>query len=152
MTTPSSRGTPRTDPGPPPLRLDSVVRRYGDFTAVDGVSLEVRPGEIVGFLGPNGAGKTTTLRVAAGLLTPHAGTVEIAGHSLAAEPRRAKAALGFVPDRAFLYERLSGREFLEFVGALYGVPAGAAAGRAEALLERLPLGDALDDAIETYSQ
>lgn len=152
MTTSSPRGAPRTDSGPPPLRLDSVVRRYGDFTAVDGVSLEVRPGEIVGFLGPNGAGKTTTLRVAAGLLTPQAGSVEIAGHPLASEPRLARAALGFVPDRAFLYERLTGREFLEFIGALYGVPEQLVAERAAALLERLPLGDAIDDAIETYSQ
>jgi len=152
MTTP-----PPSDPAPGagadlPLRLRGVTRRYGDFTAVDAVSLEVRPGEIVGFLGPNGAGKTTTLRVAAGLLTPHAGTVEIAGHDLARAPRLAKGGLGFVPDRAFLYDRLTGREFLEFVAALYGVAAGMAHQRAESLIERLPLGEAIDDAIETYSQ
>jgi ABC-2 type transport system ATP-binding protein len=152
MTTDPSRDPARSTSAPPALRLQSVVRRYGDFTAVDGVNLEVRSGEIVGFLGPNGAGKTTTLRVAAGLLTPHAGTVEIAGHSLADEPELAKAALGFVPDRAFLYDRLTGREFLEFVGALYGVPERVVEARAAALLERLPLGDAFDDAIETYSQ
>jgi ABC-2 type transport system ATP-binding protein len=137
--------------GAPPLRVRGLVRRFGDFVAVDGLDLEVRPGEILGFLGPNGAGKTTTLRCCAGLLTPDAGTIEIAGAPLDREPLRARAGFGFAPDRPFLYERLSGREFLDFVGALYDVAPATAAARAEALIERFDLEGAADDLVETYS-
>ncbi len=136
---------------PAPLVVSALVRRYGAFTAVDGLDLEVRASEIVGFLGPNGAGKTTTLRVCAGLLRPDAGTVAIAGRSLAAAPLEARARVGFVPDRPFLYDRLSGAEFLEFVAALYGVPEPQARERATALLERLELAAVAGDATESYS-
>ena len=135
-----------------PLRVTGLVRRYGDFTAVDQLSLEVGPGEIVGFLGPNGAGKTTTLRCCCGLLRPDDGEIVIAGASLLAAPARAKALLGFVPDRPFLYERLSAREMLELVGALYEVPLAAVQARATELLARLGLDDSVDDLIEGYSQ
>src|SRR5881394_1912167 len=94
-----------------PLEVHDLTRRYGRLTAVDRLSFEVRPGEILGFLGPNGAGKTTTLRVCAGLLRPHAGEVRIAGAALGREPLVARARMGFVPDRPFLYERLTAREF-----------------------------------------
>jgi len=134
-----------------PLRLDGLVRRYGDLTAVDGVSLSVGPGEIVGFLGPNGAGKTTTLRVTAGLLRPDAGRVEIDGHPLASEPLAAKRALGFVPDRPFLYERLSAYEFLAFVAALYDVPPELARERGEALMRRLGMQAEAGGTIDGYS-
>ena len=135
----------------PPLRVVGLTRRYGDFTAVQDLDLEVRSGEILGFLGPNGAGKTTTLKVCAGLLRPDAGEITVAGADLGREPMQARARTGFVPDRPFLYERLSAREFLDFVAALYGLPAGAASQRAEALLERLELSSAAGDLIETYS-
>jgi ABC-2 type transport system ATP-binding protein len=134
-----------------PLRVTDLTRRYGDFTAVDHLSLEVRPGEILGFLGPNGAGKTTTLRVCAGLLGPDHGQVWIAGVPLRVDARGAKARLGFVPDRPFLYERLSAREFLEFVAALYDVPPDLATARAAELLDRLELLEVADELIETYS-
>jgi ABC-2 type transport system ATP-binding protein len=134
-----------------PLVAGGLVRRYGDFTAVDRLDLEVRAGEILGFLGPNGAGKTTTLRMCAGLLRPDAGEVLVAGVPLLAEPLAARARLGFVPDQPFLYERLSAREFLDFVGAIYRVPPQAARERATNLLERLELTGAADDLIETYS-
>jgi len=134
----------------PPLEVSDLTRRYGRFTAVDRLSLVLRPGEILGFLGPNGAGKTTTLRVCAGLLRPDAGEVRVAGHSLAREPLRARAKLGLVPDRPFLYERLSAREFLEFIAAIYEVPATIASGRAEGLIARLDL-EGANDLIETYS-
>ena len=134
-----------------PLRVLDLTRRYGDFTAVHRLGLVVRPGEILGFLGPNGAGKTTTLRVCAGLLRPDAGEIAIAGRSLTREPLRARARLGFVPDRPFLYERLSAREFLDFVAALYDVPAALASIRSEELLDRLELTSVADDLIETYS-
>ena len=135
----------------PPLRAQGLVRRYGRHVAVDGLDLTVPPGGILGFLGPNGAGKTTTLRVCAGLLAPHGGTIEIAGVSLARDPRGARRRMGFVPDRPFLYERLNALEFLEFVGALYDVPRRTARARAEALLARLELGDAAHAYIESYS-
>ena len=134
-----------------PLCVRGLVRRYGRFTAVDHLDLDVRPGEILGFLGPNGAGKTTTLRCCAGLLRADEGTVEIDGHSLARRPLPARASFGFVPDRPFFYERLSAHEFLEFVAALYDLPGAVAAPRARALLERLELADAGSDLIETYS-
>jgi len=140
-----------TRPDVPPLRIVAMTRRYGTLTAVDSLALTVHPGEIVGFLGPNGAGKTTTLRVCAGLLKPNTGDVEIAGHSLARAGRHARAALGYVPDHPYLYERLTGREFLEFIAALYDVPAAVAQTRAEELLERLALAEVARELIETYS-
>jgi ABC-2 type transport system ATP-binding protein len=145
---------PASEPGSgagPPLLARGLTRRFGALVAVDGLDLEVRPGEILGFLGPNGAGKTTTLRMCAGLLKPDAGTIEVAGASLAREPRRAKARFGFVPDRPFLYERLTGAEFLDLVGALYEVPPASARERIDALAVRLEMTEALGDPIESYS-
>ena len=137
--------------GTPPLAVQGLSRRFGDVQAVVGVSLEVRAGEIVGFLGANGAGKTTTLRCASGLLAPDAGRIMVAGVDLLREPRVAKARLGLVPDRPFLYERLSAREFLAFIAALYDLPAEPAARRAEELLARLGLADQAGRTIEGYS-
>ena len=122
-----------------PLEVTSLAKAFGKIEAVADVSLRVRSGEIVGFLGANGAGKTTTLRCLAGLLTPDDGRVVVAGADLAREPRVAKARLGLVADRPFLYEALSAREFLAFVAALYDLPADAAERRANGLLERLGL-------------
>jgi ABC-2 type transport system ATP-binding protein len=103
------------------IQIEHVVKRYGRFTAVDDVSLDVGKGEIHGFLGPNGAGKTTTIRIIAGLLKPSGGRVSIAGHDLALEPEKAKGALGFIPDRPFIYEKLTAGEFLRFHAGLYGM-------------------------------
>ena len=103
------------------IAIENLVKRYGTFTAVDGVSLAVNPGEIHGFLGPNGAGKTTTLRMIAGLLQPTAGRIVVNGHDLARNPEEAKASLGFIPDRPFIYEKLTAGEFLTFHGGLYGM-------------------------------
>src|SRR4029078_8071466 len=91
------------------------------FTAVNGGTLDVASGEIHGFLGPNGAGKTTTIRIVAGLLKPTSGCVGVNRADLAREPERAKASLGFIPDRPFLYEKLTAGEFLRFHGGLYGL-------------------------------
>ena len=134
-----------------PLAVEGLVRRYGALEAVSGVSLGVARGEIVGFLGANGAGKTTTLRCIAGLLSPHAGRIAVAGADLAREPRVAKARLGFVPDRPYLYDRLSAREFLAFIAALYDLPADAAERRAEMLLARLELASDASRTLEGYS-
>src|SRR5919198_5234853 len=103
------------------IEVYDLVKQYGSFTAVNGVSLVVRPGEIHGFLGPNGAGKTTTIRMIAGLLKPTAGRILVNGHDLADDPERAKASLGFIPDRPFIYEKLTAGEFLRFHGGLYGL-------------------------------
>jgi ABC-2 type transport system ATP-binding protein len=138
-------------PAAPRLAIRGLARRFGAQVAVADVSLEVGPGEIVAFLGANGAGKTTTLRCAAGLLRPNAGRIEIDGHALEREGRAAKAALGFVPDRPFLYERLTPPEFLAFVASLYDVPARIAGTRIETLLERLGLGEAADSILEGAS-
>jgi ABC-2 type transport system ATP-binding protein len=133
------------------IRAESVVKRYGKFTAVDGVSLEVGPGEIHGFLGPNGAGKTTTIRIIAGLLKPTSGHVSIDGHDLAAEPEAAKQALGFIPDRPFLYEKLTAGEFLRFHGGLYGMADGAIASRAAEMLELFELRRWEGELVESFS-
>ncbi len=134
-----------------PLHTVDLSRSYGRVLAVDRLSLEVRPGEILGFLGPNGAGKTTTLKLCSGLLRPDAGEVRVAGRSLASEPLAARARLGLVPDRPFLYEQLSAREHLAFCASLYRVPQGEAESRAARLLEALDLARTADDLIESYS-
>jgi ABC-2 type transport system ATP-binding protein len=103
------------------IAISNLVKRYGSFTAVDGISLQVAAGEIHGFLGPNGAGKTTTLRMIAGLLQPTSGRITVNGHDMAADPVQAKASLGFIPDRPFIYEKLTAAEFLRFHGGLYGL-------------------------------
>src|SRR4051794_1915021 len=93
------------------IEIQQLTKRYGDFTAVDDVSLDVPRGEIFGFLGPNGAGKTTTIRIMVGLSLPTSGVVRIGGREVGVE---AKAFTGYVPDRPYLYEKLTGRELLHF--------------------------------------
>jgi ABC-2 type transport system ATP-binding protein len=133
------------------IQLQDLVKKYGAFTAVDQVSLEVAPGEIHGFLGPNGAGKTTTIRMIAGLLKPTFGRVVIDGHDLAREPERAKAALGFIPDRPFLYEKLTAAEFLRFHAGLYGLDGDGVEGRLRELLGLFELSGWKDELVESFS-
>jgi ABC-2 type transport system ATP-binding protein len=133
------------------ILVDRLVKTFGSFRAVDGVSLEVAPGEIHGFLGPNGAGKTTTIRMIAGLLKPSAGRVSIDGHDLAREPEPAKRALGFIPDRPFLYEKLTAAEFLRFHGGLYGLEGRAVEERAAELLALFELASWRDELVESFS-
>lgn len=103
------------------IRLANLTKSYGRLTAVNNISLEIQKGEVFGFLGPNGAGKTTTIKIMAGLLEPSAGTVEIAGWDIKTEPVKAKAATGFIPDRPFIYEKLTAFEFMHFVSRLYSM-------------------------------
>jgi ABC-2 type transport system ATP-binding protein len=133
------------------IRVDALVKAFGSFKAVDGVSLEVPRGEIHGFLGPNGAGKTTTIRMIAGLLKPTAGSVAIDGHDLSREPEAAKRALGFIPDRPFLYEKLTAAEFLRFHGGLYGLAGPTLEARAAQLLELFDLSSWRDELVESFS-
>ncbi|MGH9410670.1 MAG: ABC transporter ATP-binding protein [Vicinamibacterales bacterium] len=121
------------------IAIEHLVKRYGRFTAVDDLSLDVAPGEIHGFLGPNGAGKTTTIRIIAGLLKPTSGRVLVNGHDLAIEPEQAKATLGFIPDRPFIYEKLTAGEFLRFHAGLYGMDDRAVDGRVREMLELFEL-------------
>jgi ABC-2 type transport system ATP-binding protein len=133
------------------IEVRELVKRYGRFLAVDGVSLEVAPGEIHGFLGPNGAGKTTTIRIVAGLLKPSSGSVRIDGHDLLAAPEAAKAALGFIPDRPFLYEKLTAAELLRFHAGLYGLDGGGVARRIDELLELFELASWAGELVESFS-
>ena len=133
------------------IQLAGLTKRYGDFTAVNGIDLRVNRGELFGLLGPNGAGKTTTLRMIAGILQPTAGTVSIGGVSLADNPVAAKAKLGFIPDRPFIYEKLTGTEFLRFVAGLYGQGGVNVDKRGEELLALFDLIDWKDELVESYS-
>jgi ABC-2 type transport system ATP-binding protein len=101
--------------------VNGLTKLYGNFTAVDSVSFEVMPGEILGLVGPNGAGKTTTLRCLSGIITLSKGTISIAGHDLSNDPIEAKRALAFIPDEPHLFEYLSVEEHLRFIARLYGV-------------------------------
>jgi ABC-2 type transport system ATP-binding protein len=133
------------------IAVEGLVKRYGGFTAVDDVTLDVEPGEIHGFLGPNGAGKTTTIRMIAGLLKPTAGRIAIDGHDLATSPEAAKASLGFIPDRPFLYEKLTAAEFLRFHGGLYGMEAAETSRRMAELLDLFELTRWQGELIESFS-
>ncbi len=135
----------------PMLKLEGVVKRYGKFTAVSGLDLEVPRGEIFGFLGPNGAGKTTTIRMVAGVLRPSEGRILLGGDDIVASPERAKQRLGYIPDRPFLYEKLSGGEFLRFVAGLWGKEWSEVEGQADRLLEIFHLTEWKDELVESYS-
>ena len=133
------------------IQLRSLTKRYGKFTAVDSIDLTVSRGEIFGFLGPNGAGKTTTLRMIAGILRPTAGTVLIGDVDVVQQPLVAKAKLGFIPDRPFIYEKLTGAEFLRFVAGLYNQQGSEVDNRARELLALFDLEDWRDELVESYS-
>src|SRR5947208_776640 len=133
------------------IAVHDLVKQYGAFTAVDGITLDVRPGEIHGFLGPNGAGKTTTLRMIAGLLKPTSGRVEVNGHDVTKQPELAKASLGFIPDRPFIYEKLTAGEFLRFHAGLYGLDGNGLQGRIAEMLALFELGRWEGELVESFS-
>ena len=133
------------------IKLSQLAKKYGEFTAVAGIDLEVPRGELFGFLGPNGAGKTTTLRMIAGILRPTGGRVEIGGVDIAANPVVAKMKLGFIPDRPFIYEKLTGGEFLKFVAGLYDQQGPSVEHRARELLALFDLEEWRDELVESYS-
>ncbi|MGH7545913.1 MAG: ABC transporter ATP-binding protein [Gemmatimonadota bacterium] len=133
------------------IRLEAVSKRYGTFTAVDRVDLHVPRGSLYALLGPNGAGKTTVVRMVAGILQPTSGGVRIAGIDVQADPENAKRHLGYIPDRPYLYEKLTGAEFLRFVAGLYGQDGTAVDRRVAELLSVWGLDTWSDELIETYS-
>src|SRR5262245_29769145 len=109
----------------------NLEKRYGHLVAIKNLNLHIEQGEFFGFLGPNGAGKTTTIKILVGLLKPSAGSATIAGYDIQRAPQEAKRQIGFIPDRPFLYEKLSGREFLRFVADLHGLEERPARPRSE---------------------
>ncbi len=133
------------------IELRNLTKFYGDTKAVDGVSLAVKAGEIFGFIGPNGAGKTTTIRMMGGVLAPTSGDILIGGIDMAKDPQAAKQMIGFIPDRPFLYEKLTGTEFLRFSADLYGVGEEAFLERSQRLLRQFSLDEWGNELVEAYS-
>lgn len=133
------------------IEFDNVTRSYGRKTAVSGLSLAIPPGELFAFLGPNGAGKTTSIKMLVGLLRPNTGSVRVCGHDVVTASRQAAHLTGYVPDAAFLYDKLSGREFLEFVAEMRGMDRSLTASRIARESEMFSLESFLDDLTDTYS-
>jgi ABC-2 type transport system ATP-binding protein len=133
------------------IELDNVVKRYGTKTAVRGLTLRVEQGELFAFLGPNGAGKTTTIKLICGLLFPTEGSVRVGGFDMQAAGDEARRWLSYVPDQPYLYERLTGREFLQFIADMYGMAPAYGTKRIGEVIELFDLGDFVDDLTERYS-
>jgi ABC-2 type transport system ATP-binding protein len=133
------------------ISINNLTKYYGDFEAVHDLSLQIPAGEVFGFLGPNGAGKTTTIKVLSGLLPPTRGHVSIGGYDVVEEPIKAKAVTGFIPDTPFLFERLTGSEFLRFAGRLYGMSNRAVGEAAARQLDFFDLTQWADHLVESYS-
>ncbi len=133
------------------IRLEAVEKRYGSFQALQPLDLHVHAGEVFGFLGPNGAGKTTTIRMLAGVLTPTSGRILIDGIDIVEEPVESKRRVGYIPDRPYLYDKLTAREFLQFVGGIYGMDPARTAERGDMLLADNDLLVRADELIEAYS-
>jgi len=136
----------------PAIRLVELRKVYGAKAAVDGLTLEVPRGSFFGFLGPNGAGKTTTIRMMMGLAQPAAGTIELLGYRLPEQALEIKRRIGLVPDESLLFDRLTGAEFLEFVGRMYGLERPVARARSQELLELFELDAEARKLIAAYSK
>ncbi|MEM8883905.1 MAG: ABC transporter ATP-binding protein [Planctomycetota bacterium] len=134
------------------VSLHGLSKRYGEFQAVDGITLEVEPGERLALLGPNGAGKTTTIRMLMGILEPSAGTARILGLDCFRDRARVMETVGYLPDEPVFYDYLRGREVLDFVASMRGIPSDVAASRCDSLVERFELGKDLDEYAVNYSK
>jgi len=133
------------------IQLINLTKHYGKLAAVHELNLQVSSGEIFGFLGPNGAGKTTTIRTMMGILKPTSGQILLGEYDVIKEPEKAKAISGFIPDRPFIYEKLSGNEFLAFVGKLHRIENKRLETRIAELLDHLELTPWKDELVESYS-
>lgn len=140
-----------TDPHELTIDSEGLTKAFGSRTAAKNLDLNVFAGEIFGFLGPNGAGKTTTIRMLTGLLKPTGGKAAVAGFDVAAQPIEVKRRIGYLADPPFLYEQLTGWEFLEFIAELYGVPFDSVSHQAQRLLELLELDTRVGELVEGYS-
>lgn len=133
------------------LKIENLSKIFGTFTAVDNISLEVKAGEIYGFLGPNGAGKTTTIKMLAGLLLPDSGRITINGNLLSEQPLVCKSDTGYIPDRPWLFEKLTGMEYLQFVASLYNLQEKTFLTNSSHYLDLFDLQDWQHHLIEGYS-
>ncbi len=135
----------------PLVTVSGLRKQYGDFTAVDGIDLDVPPGQVFGVLGPNGAGKTTTMRMITGLIEPTSGTITIDGFDLEDDTVDAKKITGFIPDRPYVYEKLTAFEYLRFIGGLYHMRRAETADRIDELLTLFELREFSSSLIESFS-
>jgi ABC-2 type transport system ATP-binding protein len=133
------------------IELFNVSKKYGTKTAVDDLSLRVEPGELFAFLGPNGAGKTTTIKMICGLLFPSEGSLRVGGFDVQTQGEQARQLLSYVPDQPFVYDRLTGREFLEFIAQMYGMSRERTRERIGAMIESFQLQEFVDDLSQDYS-
>ena len=133
------------------IRTQAIEKRYRNFQALHPLDLEVRRGEVFGFLGPNGAGKTTTIRILSGILPPTSGELWIGGVDMVVDPIGAKSKIGYIPDRPYLYEKLTAREMLRFIGGLYGMDDAAIQTCGGVLLEEYGLGEFANELVEGFS-
>jgi ABC-2 type transport system ATP-binding protein len=133
------------------IDLQEVTKRYGAKTAVDRLTLQIAAGELFAFLGPNGAGKTTTIKLMCGLLFPTEGIVRVGGYDLQNEGDKARQLISYVPDQPYLYEKLTGREFLQFVADMYGMPRAHGLSRIEEMIGLFELSEFVNDLTESYS-
>lgn len=133
------------------IKLNNLCKQFGEHLAVDDLNFEIKTGELFGFLGPNGAGKTTTIKMITGILKPTSGTVEISGLDIQKYPRETKRLIGYIPDDPYLYDRLTGREYLEFVGGLYHLEKDKMKSRADELFDIFGMNGWIDKKCEEYS-
>ncbi|MBI5476065.1 MAG: ABC transporter ATP-binding protein [Ignavibacteriales bacterium] len=134
------------------IEIKSLSKRFGNFTAVSDLNINIGAGEFYGFLGPNGAGKTTTIKMMTGLFSPTSGSIKICGYDISRNPLEAKSTVGYIPDQPFLYEKLTGREFLFFSAGLYKVDHDLTTRRIEEMLYIFEIGAWIDQRTENYSQ
>ena len=134
------------------LKLENLTKKFGSFTAVNSISLYVNSGDLYGFLGENGAGKTTTIKMITGLFSPTSGTILIDGIDISKDPIKAKSMIGYIPDQPFLYDKLTGREFLYFSGGLYNLDKKFLCKKIEELIDKLKIDNWIDKRTEEYSQ
>jgi ABC-2 type transport system ATP-binding protein len=134
------------------LQLSNLTKKFGNFIAVNNINLEIREGDFFGFLGQNGAGKTTTIKMITGLYSPSSGSVYIGGYDIQKNPIEAKSLIGYIPDQPFLYEKLTGREFLYFCGGIYKIDKVDLKKKIEETIDQLKIGEWVDKRTEEYSQ
>lgn len=134
------------------LELKNLTKKFGDFTAVNSINLNIGKGDLYGFLGPNGAGKTTTIKMIAGLYSLNGGSIKLNDIDVINDPLKAKMKIGYIPDNPFLYDKLTGREFLYFSGGLFNLPKSFLKNKIDELVELLKIKDWLDKRTEEYSQ
>ena len=134
------------------LQLINLCKKFGSFTAVNELNIQIKSGDFFGFIGQNGAGKTTTIKMITGLYSPTSGRVLIKGKDISKDPVASKYHIGYIPDQPYIYEKLTGREFLFFSGGLYSLEKDLLKIRIEQSIEALQIGDWIDKRTEEYSQ